>query len=661
MVATIRGPVPIDLECLLQPVIHLKHEYEIAHQDILLLKMLQESVLVTAFLPDWERHPNFGGLSRPVARHTNKVLIENDVGMAPRIGMNNRKLIFDNHTPIGSTSDDDVGNFKQAILTGFKLGYREIVEKSKQIQEVVSTMGAQHNSRVVLRPTAFYQDLIDTCRQWSVTRSRKTWKLRIIEKLKAHPLPFDSESNSIILEYETEALLNFEIPIFHEAMLPPGIQREHGIDVVKRRLANLSSLDIDFQIRLISSSLDIHATHARPNCARENFASKLPCSIGSYGKLKGVVSSVVSVIDSAAIYLPNGGVSWLGVARSTANSTVTLAPIGLDLYRGIAGILVFLVEAKDLVVDVSISNLINRISQAILIDLYDVNGWHQKTWSPGIMLGVGGALYAFSLSDEMAGTAYVRENADLFLNLLSTERFNSENLDLFSGSAGAAIACLKAFASSGDHRFSVLAKSWCNRILSSYGKSEKNMSVGLSHGISGLILALCRYDLINTDSAYREASILLRDLENEMLENEPNKSEFERRGFWCNGSIGRILIRSEFQHLNEQKNVNDCLKVYESFASTQQNSMQPIDLCCGQFGLMASLYQALNNIGHNAQADRVSFSIEECLTHRDNLGFNWRTGSDSIQPSLFKGACGLAYLAALFAKRKHPGALLSFQ
>jgi lantibiotic modifying enzyme len=321
------------------------------------------------------------------------------------------------------------------------------------------------------------------------------------------------------------------------------------------------------------------------------------------------------MIAAEALDDPAGEPTWLTVTLLADATRVQLGLVPPGLYDGRAGIAAFLYDCNE-------GELAARTLHPVLEKLDDRDEVRLFRYLRNIglgMSGVGGLLRLFryrSDSDE-SGSAWL-ERSDRVIAALSGDLLAaSQSSDLVSGLAGLAPPVAAV------HRNAPTRAT--TRVLSVIGrrllKSQDSMGgwplapghpalVGLSHGASGVAVALAEIAVALEDDQYAEAAARGLDFEARLFDPDAlNWPDLRRSRLpvdrvamrsWCHGSVGVALARLRMlellgTHKDAERWRQELVVAIESSLSAPLTAVD--HLCCGNMGRAAVIRLAGQSTG----------------------------------------------------------------
>ena len=274
--------------------------------------------------------------------------------------------------------------------------------------------------------------------------------------------------------------------------------------------------------------------------------------------------SIASSFAREAIWAENGRCTWQGASleKSNGNWSILTRSFGPDLYSGIAGVALFLANAKAKINDHILKITLNGAVKTLLFQLE--NGLPQLNWSlHSGKLGVGYALWRIG---RLTGNdKWSKRGIELVLSL-ENQLIEAHELDIISGVAGSIPVLLRLFKEEQNETFKSMALS-CGEFLIKSAKKEScwwswesisgsQALTGYSHGASGFGLALLELWAVTRDQKFQEAAMMafayerahflpkegnwpdLRGEETASSSRPPTCGEA-----WCHGAPGIALAR----------------------------------------------------------------------------------------------------------------------
>lgn len=572
-------------------------------------------------------------------------------------------------------------DYRKSYLNGLEYTLR-FIQKHKALllkDDLLISWFSKVQVRRIPRPTAFYSLLLCRLhdpRSWTDGASWSS-QVRFLDRLP--PATSSDWLNAFIRQSEISALLESDVPWFGHCVeakcLSDGAQSVSlhddlisGIKIVTERLTGLTKAEIQEQVDVaelsiltahLESGSDLGQLDARPKAALDDQIRH--CDVSHF--FVEEVHRIRSLILGNAIIRPNSA-SWIGITSHDGHQGGMVGPIGHGLYGGQSGVAVFLaayykmfgcIETGDLALK-AIAPLRYLLSSSEANHLVRVTGAHGLT-------GLAGIVYALSLVGEFLGEKCLFQEAvalsKRFLGL-PLSHFKSE---LMSGAAGSVLALCRLYSVSRSEEVLNLIRwlgeryLWSPSLISSIASQplgqERTLS-GMSHGLSGISLAVASANSIIDEPELQNAAEAILRLESERYssvdKNWPDlriasiENLREPPCQWCHGAIGIGLSRVSTARLLGSSPIA-IRDIERAVDATYSRQMRPVDhLCCGNIGITEFLGDAARQMGRSdiesAARERLCNLISAA---RRNGSFRWPVGGDSVNVGLFIGLSGIGY------------------
>lgn len=577
-------PVLVDLECLFQPVV--KGELEMLYgAERVAVEAARQSVLAVGLLP----RPDLVGRS--------DVSDLSGLGAAPGDVMPMRlpdwedagtdemhqvlrhlEIEATQHRPSDELSGVVLSDFVDDIVEGFSDTYRALrIHRALLLTDDGPVMRfASDTTRFIVRPTLDYGVLLDSALHPHFLRDGLERDRRLDRLVGA------SNWGAEVEAAEHRDLWRCDIPLFNtrpgsvHIWESSGVQiddffRESGSDVVKRRLRRLSEEDLARQSwimrvsiassRVPAGGLEYSTPAARRGCSK----------VVDRNRLLATAEMIGARLGELAIQA-DGEVTWIGVS-STRGTSWQVAPIGVDLYNGLAGVCLFLAYLGSVADEPRYTSLAKAaypsLRRQMMRDL--------PRLSCGGFDGIGGLIYAFSHLGVLWREQQVLDDAAMLIDSVPAQLNAQPAADIISGAAGCIAAVLSASKTvqSASHE---TALSHCGRYLLdsaitmdtgiAWPAPQPNWKPlgGFAHGAAGIGWALLELAAATQELRYSTAAraamayqrtLFVPEAQNwrdlRILAETPDTTDEPRyMGHWCHGAAGIALAwLACSQHLHE--------------------------------------------------------------------------------------------------------------
>jgi type 2 lantibiotic biosynthesis protein LanM len=525
--------------------------------------------------------------------------------------------------PVQAENVNPLCEHAEGVLDGFKdvvdvLTQPDTRERARR--HLQAFRGARR--RVVVRPTRTYVLIQENALDPDALRDPDERALRLERLTRAYVGEGDKPRTWPLLRHEIAALESLDVPYFEGVVGSPdlfvgndlvveGYYEREGLQESLRRLETLSETSCRWQSRLIRGAIAARRFEmGAPVAARGRGRD-----IESDERFRHTAHDIADMIAAEALDDPAGEPTWLTVTLLADATRVQLGLVPPGLYDGRAGIAAFLYDCNE-------GELAARTLHPVLEKLDDRDEVRLFRYLRNIglgMSGVGGLLRLFryrSDSDE-SGSAWL-ERSDRVIAALSGDLLAaSQSSDLVSGLAGLAPPVAAV------HRNAPTRAT--TRVLSVIGrrllKSQDSMGgwplapghpalVGLSHGASGVAVALAEIAVALEDDQYAEAAARGLDFEARLFDPDAlNWPDLRRSRLpvdrvamrsWCHGSVGVALARLRMlellgTHKDAERWRQELVVAIESSLSAPLTAVD--HLCCGNMGRAAVIRLAGQSTG----------------------------------------------------------------
>jgi type 2 lantibiotic biosynthesis protein LanM len=521
-------PVLIDLESLLQPRVAIPADQP--------RPVSAESVLRIGLLPTrlWAAEDHAGldlsALSAIEGQTTPYTVVRYENAGTDEMRVVRRRVNVPGgrHRPMLHGSGVDVGEFKREFMEGFTSIY-ELLSSARN--ELLSPTGMVSNFatdqiRVVLRATRTYSALLSESFHPNALRDALDR-----DRLFDHLWSGVQRQHSVgkVIAREKESLWNNDIPMFvttasstdlrsSTAESIPDFLEESGMSRVQRRIKTLGEEDLRRQQYLIEISLaPASSNHAQAliDTRDGEVAVSLP-AVELHSKMLEEASRIGQRVSDLA-FRREGEAGWIGLS-ALDESNWSCQELGLNLYDGLPGVILFLAQLADITQEQQYRELAKEgfatLRRTIRLGL-------GRMTTVGAFDGWGGVIYAMARIAPLWEDPSLLDEAEQIVAHLPNLMENA-HLDVVSGSAGclgSLFALHQARSSMGmncDRTLST-AIEFGEHLLAHAGKVEVGLAwqthlhagplTGFSHGAAGIAWALLRLSSLTGEERFRTAGI----------------------------------------------------------------------------------------------------------------------------------------------------------
>jgi len=704
LIASGEYPILVDLESLFHPAIVTATGTE---SEALADESLKRSVLRVGLLPgqglinDEGEGVDLSGLGGNPGQLTPfEVPYWDQTGTdMMRISRQRMALSGGQNRPTLNGDDINLLEFSESIIAGFRNAYRTIKDHRHKLIAKNGPLScfASDEVRVILRPTRTYGQLLHESYHPSLLRNGLD-RERYFDQLwiAAEQRP---ELAHVIAD-ERRDLQEGDIPIFTTRVSAldlwnsaghriPGWIRVSGMSRARDRISEFSEEDLDRQVWFIrtsiatQSSLPPDKTHpSRPassftgtqypqgrlspqdDVARESLL-KMACRIGDR-----LEQTALRGQDNA---------TWIGLTLINER-TWALKPLGIDLYSGLPGVILYLAclgkltgeERYDALARAGFRNFERQIEKlsSTMISIGGFSGW-------------GGIIYSLTRLGAIWHEPLLYEKTEEIVHLVSNLIEQDKDYDVIAGSAGCIGALLSFSHSIGSSKAISIAAQCGDRLI----QCSKPMNIGLgwcgrgvevplagfSHGTAGIAWALLKLAALTGVDRYRntahEAIEYERSLFSPTVGGWPDLRRREAADIplengqeylttaWCHGApgigLGRLNTPAEYDNEETRAEIRASLKLTLARGFGRNHC-----LCHGDLGNLDLLIQAeakLDDASLKIEIDLLSASI---LQEMEHYGIISGMVNGVETPGLMAGLAGIGYgLLRLVERSRLPSVL----
>lgn len=573
-------------------------------------------------------------------------------------------------------------DYTDDIVFGFQKMYRFIVNRKDELTGKNSPIEnfKRCRSRYILRNTKFYTSLLRSLLEPVYLRDgiKRSIEIDIVSRMS-----LDTGEKAVywpLIEWETRALEQMDIPFFTlltdeiAIELPDGKKVDNfceksGLENVISKINSLSDRDLQTQSRLSESILRLSAISGGHGTAEQ---VKIEPEIDgeailSPSELIAEAKAIADELKTLAIYTDDGGATW--IAPQLQADRYILQPLRLDLYQGVAGLLLFLAALERVAGDGEYRQLIRAAADPLkdAIATTPPSTLAKNGYSIGGYTGLGSLVYTFTRMGEFLSEPTWLENANFIASLISPDAIaTDQNLDVLGGSAGAILSLLTLYQKNKNSQLLETAVCCGEHLLASRIDNERGFKgwhkigtdfmTGFAHGAAGIAYALLRLSEVSGEDRFqdaaRDAITYEQSVFDEIAGNWPDfreamqpDSPTQFMTAWCNGAPGIGLARmgglSVFNTPQIEQEIDRAIHTTRQFTRRGKDH-----LCCGNFGRIEMLLVAAQNFSR-ADLFPVANRQASWVVRRSHRRGSYHLFDQFLpgifHPAFFQGTSGIGY------------------
>jgi type 2 lantibiotic biosynthesis protein LanM len=572
--------------------------------------------------------------------------------------------------------DVNLLEFSEAIVAGFTHIYRILQQHSHDLLAENGPLArfADDEVRVILRPTATYARLLQESHHPNLLRrglDRERYFDRLWVAVESQP-----ELARVIAD-ERDDLQHGDIPIFTTRICAvdlwssvgrriAGWMSQSGLAWTRARVAELSEEDLERQLWFIRASLVSLSTDPT-HSYRPVFSSAEPPS-PSYPVERAALLKMAGRIGDRLDRLALHGedyATWIGLTLINEQSW-SLKPLGIDLYAGLPGVILFLASLGDLTGEDRYIALARAASRSMQREIEKLRS---SLLSIGGFSGWGGVIYALTRLGALWRERVFIEQAEELLDVVSNLIEKDEDYDVMGGSAGCIGALMSFYHLTGSPRSLAVAAQCGDRLVDCSQPMKSGLGwrgrargetplAGFSHGSAGIAWALLKLAALTGVDRYRATAAAAIEYERTLFSptgqgwldlrqrgphqsSEPDDQEHIMTA-WCHGApgigLGRLDSLSQIDDEETRAEIRTALELTLARGFGQNHS-----LCHGDLGNLDFLLQAQAMLGDESLLMKIERLSAIILQDVESNGVFCGVPQGVESPGLMPGLAGVGY------------------
>jgi type 2 lantibiotic biosynthesis protein LanM len=689
LIAAGEHPVLIDLETLFHPRFEKKDQNQ---SDWLASQTMANSVLRIGLLPQREgvtaesEGIDISGLGASEGQISSEEISYWDGLGTDKMQLKCKRMQISvgGHRPTLNNSQINVLDYTEAITVGFTNTYKLLLQHRDELLSVDGPLArfATDEVRVVLRETQTYSELLRNSFHPDLLRNaleRDRFFDRLWISTKHNPYLVK------VIPAERADLQRGDIPIFttqpssrdlwnsaYERL--PYFYRQSSMDRVRSHIQLLSPADQQKQLWFIRASLTSLAME-KDKIRWSTYTWREPEIIAEPERLLAAARSIGDRLEMLALR-GQDDVTWLGLTFTNKRHWLLL-PLGVDLYDGIPGIILFLAYLGKITKE---KRYISLAHLALVTLRHRIEDRKSNITGIGAFNGWGGIIYTLVHLSELWQQPELLNEAEALVALLPNLLEQDRELDIISGSAGCIGSLISLYRSHPCSHTLAIASQCGDRLLCQVQPGwlgqdvETKPLTGFSHGAAGMAWALLELAALTGEERFRKAALNaiayerslfcpevgnwpdLRNFNATVLADTSNQPIYMTA--WCHGAPGIGLARLRclpyFDDAQIRAEIITALKTTINHGFSSNHS-----LCHGDLGNLELLLQAsliFDEPQWKTQVDRLSAIILKSI---DEYGWLCGVPLRVETPGLMTGLSGIGYqLLRLSAPSQVPSVLM---
>jgi type 2 lantibiotic biosynthesis protein LanM len=572
--------------------------------------------------------------------------------------------------PVWAGGEINLLNYSESLVQGFDSVYHTLLRHRDELLAEDGPLASfgDVEVRVILRPTKVYAQLLNESYHPNMLRNaldRDRFFDRLWVDIERQP------KLTRVYFAERRDLQGGDVPMFTTVPNSPDIfdstgERvanffsQTGMDLVRQRVKEFSDEDFSRQewfIRGSLTSLSIGTEYAK----QRSYKLQEPRGQVDRERLLAAACQVGDRLGSLALRGEDDA-TWLGVTLINDRNWA-LMPLGIDLYSGLAGVVLYLAYLEKITQDQRYDVLAKAAFKTLQRQLEK----HKLSRSVGGFGGAGGLIHTFTHLSVLWNQPALLDQIDSIVETLPEVIEQDQELDVIGGSAGCLITLINLYKLAPSERTLAAAIRCGDHLLSKALRMEHGIAwmnnlpasaplAGFSHGAAGIAWALSSLAALTGEERFQTGAMEALEYERSIYsaehENWPDLRDFESfrqqpGGIhypvtWCHGApgvgLGRLMMMQQRPDPEVRSEVEAAIRTTVKSGFGLNHS-----LCHGDFGNLELLTLAAESFDDQELRSRVDKLAASILENIEDQG--WTTGIPSgvESPGLMTGLAGIGY------------------
>ena len=654
------SPVMIDLECL----------FTASTSDLLTelpagcalsssFKAIQQSICSSGFVPFSQKSNNDqSGLTRQALFISTRRALVFEGGFYHLRKIEFEHQLAQKHLPLLQGERIGPQAYKTALFKGFEYAYGALMVHRHAIMEMLEQSAGELTTRVLLKNSQRYADFIGLIRHPRFMQNMLDRELLLATLWKDLKEPYRERG---IARYEIADLQRSSIPCFTMALNARCFTSAQGETVEMatlepplksclQKISHLSREDWALQRTL----LDICLFPEPPS--PETRTPLLPGKEPPAERLDAVLA-ISARLDELAVRGTATDVRWLSFHTHPTSLRKYPAPMDHGLYSGIAGIGLFYLAAFKVGGQ---SHWLSRLDR--ILDALDQHfGFFRTDLTVSAYHGLGAYLYLLINRRRITADARHDEKITGLLTQLIEIPPERYDFDFLAGCCGAVTLLANLHESSAQNEVLPALRRMVDyireQVLIEEGRLLRRddrsvILTGLSHGLSGVIHALCKAYDVTGDATLVPLAIQVLEGENRLSRDGfwldlRNLGPVDHTSKWCHGDGGVLIARRQLlQSMGDVLDAATRQTVLDDIQRCERNLWEHglgegYNLCHGDFGNLLCLHDLYRHSGNADGMNRVRTALDEAARHF--FAGPWLDNDRVPDVSLLTGITGVGY------------------
>lgn len=623
-------------------------------------RRITNSVYSTGMLPIASNNNQFGGDTSGILGGSfvrEEPMVKNpfrdDIKLEKKIIKENNK----SHIPFYINEENEKeycnpGEYLSDILYGFEYCYHLVMKNKCEFLNYVKEHSKNVEVRMLARNTIEYATLINAARSpIYVDRAPK-----LFEKLQK----FNDGLDKRLVKSEIKQISSISIPYFSCSLFSSSVKdpynnevtnlKESPYSIFRSKFDYYDNNDLELQKKLISFSIKSQDKLYKDGNDFNYYQYK---SVDDDYTEKAIQSLVDIIITNAIYSESDNSVNWMSLGISF-NEQIGFESLDNDVYKGISGIGVSLIEYAKHYKNNRVDKLLEIIYNSIKMDIrnYDISNEDYSFYN-GIFGEIHFLLEYSEYKDLNRKPIYslIKEE----LNGITEENFSTT--DIIGGLPGIIIYLYnkKIFTSEIIN---------LGRKMISFIQFQDNVA-SYAHGNSGIMTSLVYLYELSKEQKFLDLFLELWDKENELKLNlgwqDNRKNVADYSVYWCHGATGQLLARMNWLEIDEKIHFLSPSQLHylkleirelKSLVASKGLIEDNFCLCHGIAGNILVLNYYNKCFSNNSMNSIIHRNIKSIVEYGLNEGWLCGFGNKFYSYGLMTGISGILYALIKYKKDK---------
>jgi class II lanthipeptide synthase len=715
LIANTEHLVLVDLETLIYHEVSWLGNSPDEKEAIQDYRKLWDSVLRTGLLPRWEFSKDkriaydtsgLGSVDPQPVPH--RVLHWKSVNTDDmHLRYESVTMLIEGNVPILNGIPLSPNDYLDQLVEGFQQMYCFLMEQRKALLAADSPLAALNAQKVrfVFRATQVYGLVLLKILDPKFLQNGVDWSIELDVLSRAFLRAEDKPRDWPILQAEQRAMEQLDIPYFgtysDSNALSQGLEQsiekyfeQPSYQQALTRLQQLNQADLAQQVATIQGSFAARFAMA---LVTEQPSISIDCRGDDLSQIDPLTSSqllqqaqaIAQEIRQRAISLGKGRFTWMGLSYIYNAERLQLQPLGVRLYDGVCGVVLFLAALDHLMGTTQFHDLMSGALQPIrgFLQISDAQSVLKTVIKMGIggTTGLGSIIYSLVKINQLQPRLDLLEDAQRAANLITSELISlDQQLDVMAGAAGTILGLLALYdetrASAAVEKAVMCGQHLLSHQISVDGSPKawktwwQRPLTGFSHGAAGIAYALLRLYAVTQDRTYLEAAQegvnYERSVFSSKAANWPDLRSYAQQSTqpdffvsWCHGASGIGLARLGGLSILETDEITQDVEI--ALDTTLKYSLHDRDiLCCGNCGRIEVLLvasQKLSRPGLREIAQKRACWVVARAEQTGGYQLFPSLPGQVFDPGFFLGTAGIGYELLRLAYPKGLPSVLLFE